>query len=80
MFVTQAELDDFHSFASGMIGNGGASMSLVELASAWQGTRETLDANDGIRRGLAEVDAGKHRSLDEFMSEFRRQHNIAPDA
>ncbi|MGD9720400.1 MAG: type II toxin-antitoxin system ParD family antitoxin [Pirellulales bacterium] len=37
-------------------------------------------AVEGIRRGLADVEAGRGRPLVEFDAEFRAKHNIPSDA
>lgn len=34
---------------------------------------------EGVRRGLADAEAGRMRSLEEFDLEFRRQHGISAD-
>jgi len=80
MPLTQSDLDSFHAFASEKLRNGGGAMSLEEIVAAWRAERELQEANAGIRRGLSEVESGQHRPLDDFMDEFRRQHNISPEA
>jgi prevent-host-death family protein len=38
---------------------------------------DTLDALEGIRRGLADVEAGRVTPLREFEAEFRRGHGLS---
>lgn len=46
---------------------------LLELA-------ERAEATESIRRGLADIDAGQHVSLDEFEVAMRQKHGIPSDA
>jgi hypothetical protein len=80
MPLTQQDIDSFHRYASAKIGNGGAALSLTDLAAAWQAERDTDQTHLAIQRGLADADAGRHRSLDEFMAEFRQVKNISAEA
>jgi len=72
MTVTQAELDDFHRFASARVG-AAAEMSWDELFIEWQSTRDRDATNQAIREGLADVDAARHQPAEEAMEEIRRE-------
>jgi len=52
---------------------------VVQDASAYQKLLDQLDelqAIEGIKRGLADVDAGRVTSVDDFEKEFRKKHRI----
>lgn len=56
---------------------------VVQDAAAYQRLLKLVDraeAVEGIRRGLADVDAGRHVSLDEFEDAMRKKHDIPRDA
>ena len=76
MAVTQQELDDFHQFASEWIQNGAAEISFDDVVTEWESRRDRDEINAAIRKGLADVDAGRHRPADEVMEELRQKHGI----
>src|SRR5271169_2322393 len=58
--------------------NGKAEM-VVQDASAYQKLLDQLDelqTIEGIKRGLADVDAGRVTSVDDLEKELRRKHRI----
>jgi len=58
--------------------NGKAEM-VVQDAASYQKLLDQLDelqALEGIKRGLADVKAGRVTSLEEFESNFRKRHRI----
>jgi predicted transcriptional regulator len=57
----------------------GDSEVVVQDATAYQGLLDHIDeleAIAGIERGLADRDAGRGQSLQEFEQEFRAKHGI----
>ncbi len=84
MSITQEELDNFHRFASDKLADGGADLSWPELVELWTlehpSPAEQAEVNDIIRQGDADIQSGNYRSVDDFMDEFRRKHNIPADA
>ena len=80
MSATQQELDNFHRFAAEQLRHDEAAASLEELLARWRAARQRSEANVGIREGLAQMNAGLGRPLDEFMAEFRARHQISADA
>ena len=80
MSATLQELDNFHRFAADQLRHEGPALSLEELLARWRSARERTEANAGIIQGLEEMNAGLGRPLDEFMTEFRAEHQISPDA
>ena len=79
MSVTKDELECFGRFAADEVERGNV-VSLEQLVTLWRSVRQSEDVNAAIRRGLDEADAGLGRPLDEFMSEFRKNNKIFPDA
>lgn len=72
----------FHDYLGGMLATEGAGLTLDEALTSWEienqpGERreETLEA---IRRGLADVDAGRTRPAEDVMNDLRRKYNL-PD-
>jgi len=52
---------------------------VVQDASAYQKLLDRLDelqAFEGIKRGLADVDAGRVAPVEDFEKEFRKKHRI----
>ena len=79
MFVTQQELDAFHRFASARLGNGGSEQTWDDLLVQWESNRDRDDINAAIRRGLEDVEAGRHRPAEEVIEELRQKHKIPPE-
>ena len=78
MSVTQDDLHSFNQFAVEKLKSGNAG-SLEELIQQWRLVREGEEVNAAIQRGIADVDAGRTRPLDEFWDEFSKKHNISAD-
>ena len=78
MALTQDELHSFNQFAVEMLKKGDPG-SLEELVRHWRAAREREDVNTAIQRGIADVDAGRTRPLDDFWDEFSEKHNISAD-
>jgi prevent-host-death family protein len=58
--------------------NGKAEL-VVQDAESYQGMLnrlEQIDAVEGIRRGLEQMDRGEGRNAEEVFAEFRRRHGI----
>ena len=77
---TLQELDNFHHFAADQLRNPDSAASLEELLGRWRAARERGDANAAIAEGLSQMKAGRGRPLDDFIAEFRAEHNIPADA
>lgn len=84
MAITQNELDDFHRFASQRLGNGGGELSLPELVDLWMlehpSAAEQAEVKEIVRQGNADIESGNYRTIDQFMDDFRRKHNIPADS
>lgn len=70
MSVTQGDLDDFQRFASERLAGQGAE-SLGELLREWEAARERREVIDSVRRGLADVDAGRTRPAQDALDDLR---------
>jgi predicted transcriptional regulator len=79
MAVSQAELDDFHQFASQRIGTGQSQATLDDLVMEWESLRDRDEINAAIREGFADVDAGRHRPATEVLEEIRRKRGISAE-
>lgn len=60
MSTVRDDLERFHSFAAERLAHGGTSASLSDLFDEWSDIQARDEINDAIRRGLADVDAGRH--------------------
>ena len=76
MAVTQADLDQFHNFATERLSASAADLSIDDLIIEWDSMRHRLEINAAIREGLADIDAGRTRRADLVMEELRKKHNI----
>jgi len=70
MSITQADLDDFQRFAAERLAKEGAE-SMSELLRQWEESRERREAVASVKRGLADVDAGRTRPADDVLDELR---------
>ena len=75
MSVTQTSgLESFHRFLEKQLASKSSQlMSPEEVVALWRAEQESLAA---IRRGLADVAAGRTMSLEEFDRDFRQRHAI----
>ena len=80
MPATQQVLDNFHRFAVEQLRHQASTASLEELLARWRAARERTETNAAIREGLAQMNAGLGRPLDEFMADFRARHQVSTDA
>jgi predicted transcriptional regulator len=67
-------LADFHRFIGEKLQSDDAAQLSPEQALAlWRERQETVQA---IREGLADVEAGRTKQLDDFLSDFQARHGI----
>ncbi len=74
MAVTEKDLAEFNRFADEKISNGGAD-SLRDLLTEWE---ERQQANAAIRRGIADIDAGRSEPFFESQDSFRQKQGLSP--
>ncbi len=76
MTVTQRDLDGFYSFATRRLQSADKDLSFDELVVEWESLRDRDDVNRAIREGLADVNAGRHRTADEVKEELRSKYGL----
>ncbi len=76
MSVTQTRtLESFHRFIGEQLQSDAATQMTPEQALAlWRERQECVEA---IQEGLADIEAGRTKPVDEFMADFRARHGIA---
>lgn len=72
MSVSQADLDDFQRFAAEKLANEGAA-SMSELLRQWEESRERRETIASIKRGVADVEAGRTRPAEDVLDELRSE-------
>ncbi len=73
MATTREELESFHQYAARRLKDGGSEPSLDDLLTEWADSRDREAINEAIRRGLADVNAGRHESADPATEKTRRE-------
>jgi predicted transcriptional regulator len=73
MATTGEELENFHQFAARRLKDDSAEPSLDDLLMGWADTRDRVAINEAIRRGLADVDAGRHDPAEQAMEKIRQE-------
>jgi len=73
MSSIREDLDSFNQFAAERLAGGAPAASLDELFMEWHDRRARDEINQAIRRGLADVDAGRFRPADEAMEAIRAE-------
>ena len=69
-------LQSFHQFLGRQLESASAALISPEQALAlWREEQETIAA---VREGLADVNAGRTKPLDQFDREFRQRHGLEP--
>ena len=65
-------LAEFHKFVGQQLSHpGAASMSPEEALARWREHQETLEA---VREGLADIDAGRTRPVEELIQELKARY------
>ena len=76
------DLQAFRTFIDEGLADGGAGLTLDEALARWDhenaSDEEREETRAAIRRGLADIDAGRVRPFEEFDREFRTKHGIPP--
>jgi hypothetical protein len=79
MATTREELESFYQYAAGRLKDGESEPSLDDLLMEWADSRDRPAINEAIRRGLADVDAGRHEPADQAMEKIRNEFGF-PEA
>ena len=76
------DLQAFKNFIDEQLANGGTNLKLDEALARWEFENETDEERketlEAIRQGLADVDVGRVRPLEDFDQEFRAKHGLPP--
>lgn len=68
-------LEKFHRFIGEQLqSDDAARMSPEQALALWRDRQETVQA---IREGLADVEAGRTKPLDEFLADFQARNGIS---
>jgi hypothetical protein len=80
-------IDDIHAFRvflDEQLANGGFYLTPAQALDLWEiqnaSEDEEHDAVEAIRRGFADIEAGKVRPAREALVELRRKHNLVQEA
>ena len=67
-------LEDFHRFIGEQLrSDAAAKMSPEQALALWRERHESIEA---IEEGLADVEAGRTRPLDQFLADFEVRHAV----
>ena len=72
MAVTEQEFECFSDFVRERLANGGEP-SITGLAQEWEARRETEETLDGIRQGIADIEAGRGKPAAVVFAEVRQR-------
>ncbi len=76
------DLRAFKGFIDEKLSSGGAGLTLDDALGLWdyenQGEEEREDTLRSIRRGFADIEAGRVRPAREALDELRRKHKLPP--
>jgi hypothetical protein len=76
MSTVREDLERFHHFVDERLARGNDDVSLDELFDQWQDSQSRDEINVAIRRGLADVDAGRHQDVAEAMKVIRHELSL----
>jgi predicted transcriptional regulator len=71
------ELLEFYEFVGQQVADRNVEISPEQAVELWRHRRREIEA---IREGLADVEAGRTRPIEEFIEEFRQRHQIPEEA
>jgi len=74
------ELESFRQFLDFQLSSGRAEMTPEESVSLWRESQEYGESVDAIKKAIQDLEAGdRGKPLQQFIDEFRAQHNIPTD-
>jgi predicted transcriptional regulator len=72
----------FRDFLDAKLSNGDSGLTLDEALAHWeienQSDEEREETLEAIRRGFADIEAGRVRPAREALEELRKKHNLPP--
>ena len=79
MSSVREDLASFQQFAAEQLATGESAASLDDLFMQWHDLRDRDEINQAIRRGLADVKAGRFEPADEAMEAVRKEFGFAKE-
>jgi hypothetical protein len=76
MATTRENLESFHEYAAARLMDAESDLSFDDLLWEWSDIRDRQLINNAIRRGLADVEAGRYESADLAMEKIRNEFGI----
>lgn len=76
MATVREELESFHQYAAERLAVSKVEPSLEELLMEWTNRHDRPQINAAIRRGLADVAAGRFEPVDTAMEKIRKEFGI----
>lgn len=79
MSTVREDLDSFREFVIGRLADDPAAAPLDELFMEWHDRRSRDEIDSAIRRGLADVESGRHLPSDAAMEKIRNEFGFAKE-
>jgi len=73
MTISQSDLDNFYCFATNQLASTEGEVSFDELVSTWRAQQVDAETLESIRRGVADADAGRTRSVADVDAKIRSE-------
>lgn len=74
------DLRAFKNFIDEQLANGGADLALDEALARWEYENSSMEEREetirAIQSGLADIEAGRVRPIEDFDREFRLKHGL----
>ena len=78
------DLRAFKGFIDEQLANGGADLALDEALARWEYENSSMEEREetirAIQSGLADIEAGRVRPIEDFDRDFRLKHGLSPRA
>lgn len=75
---TPTEAEAFYQFLGATLSQGERETPPENLLRKWRAEREIAESCAAIREGLADADAGRVRSFEDFDRDFRERNSLLP--
>ncbi len=72
------ELEAFYSFLGNTLQRGERETPLEAVVRKWRAEREMEQSCEAILAGMADIEAGRCRPIEEFDAEFRQRNGLPP--
>lgn len=78
MPTTFEEIESFRRFAQEQVHHSDPAPTLEECLEMWRAAREREETIADVRRGVADMEAGRSYTLEEVERMFREEFGLAP--